>query len=174
MWPILQETADMATITEEIFNEKLYFLWSMWSIIFYIDFMTWTKIYIGFHLQEYDFDFGRFKYTLLCFSCTPYWLCDYRGFKSRLDRQKFHLFSSVFLDFLFYLGFSFTDSDNSQDSGARSPHRSSTIPLSPTREYGDVYLQLCIWDVYLVFLMAVHVVSKLLLVEIHPPQGISI
>ena len=32
MWPNLQETADLVTFTEKIFNGKLHFLCSVWNL----------------------------------------------------------------------------------------------------------------------------------------------
>ena len=43
----------------------------------------------------------------------------------------------------------------------------STLPLPPTQEYSDIYLQLCMWDDYYVFLIAKLVFTRLLLDEIY-------
>ena len=69
--------------------------------------------------------------------------------------------------FLFFLsGFSFTDTDDSQDSrGREGTIYYSTPPLPP--EHGDIYLQLCMWDDYHVFLIAKPVFTRLLLDEIY-------
>ena len=66
--------------------------------------------------------------------------------------------------FFFLSGFSFTDTDDSQDSkGREGTIFYSTIPLSPTHEHWDIYLQhlfdiyvatICMWDGYHVFLIA--------------------
>ena len=48
--------------------------------------------------------------------------------------------------FVFFLsGFSFTDTDDSQDSrGREETIFFSTLPLPPAQEHSDIYLQLCI------------------------------
>ena len=51
--------------------------------------------------------------------------------------------------------------------GKRRDQLYSTLPLSPDHEYSDIYLQLCIWDDYHVFLIASHVITRLLLDEIY-------
>ena len=42
----------------------------------------------------------------------------------------------------------------------------STIPLPPSHEHSDIYLQLCIWDDYHIFLIVPLVFIRLLLDEI--------
>ena len=60
----------------------------------------------------------------------------------------------------------FTDNDDSQDSGGREGTIFySTILLPPTHKHLDIYLQLCIWYDYHVFLIATLVFSRLLLDE---------
>ena len=57
--------------------------------------------------------------------------------------------------FFFLSGFSFTDTDNSQGSwGREGTIFYSTLPLPSAHEYSDIYLQLCTWDDYLIFLIA--------------------
>ena len=70
---------------------------------------------------------------------------------------------------LFFLsGFSFTDTEDSQDSRGREGTISySTLPLQPAHEHWDIYLQLCMWDEYHVFLIATLVFTRLLLDEIY-------
>ena len=61
---------------------------------------------------------------------------------------------------LFFLsGFSFTDADNSPGSRGREGRTifHSTLPLPPAHEPWDIYLQLCMWDDYHVFLIATFV-----------------
>ena len=49
----------------------------------------------------------------------------------------------------------FTDTDDSQDSRGRvGTIFYSTLPFPPTHEHWHIYLQLCMWDDYHVFLMA--------------------
>ena len=43
----------------------------------------------------------------------------------------------------------------------------STLPLPPAHEHSDIYLQLCMWDGYPVFLIAKLVFTRLLLNEIY-------
>ena len=70
---------------------------------------------------------------------------------------------------LFFLsGFSFTDTEDSQDSrGREGTIFYSTLPLSPAHKHWDIYLQLCMWDDYHVFLIATLVFTRLLLDEIY-------
>ena len=68
----------------------------------------------------------------------------------------------------FLSGFSFTDTNDSQDSREREGTLFySAQPLPPAHEYWDNYLQLCMWDDYHVFLIATLVFTRLLLNEIY-------
>ena len=51
----------------------------------------------------------------------------------------------VLKDFFFFLSrFSFTDTDNSQDSrGREGTFLYSTLPLPPVHEHSDIYVQPC-------------------------------
>ena len=72
------------------------------------------------------------------------------------------------LIFFFLSGFSFTDPDNSQDSRWREGTIVySTLPLPPADEHSNIYLQLCTWDDYHIFLIATLVSTRLLLDEIY-------
>ena len=65
-------------------------------------------------------------------------------------------------------GFSFTDTGDSQDSRGREwTIFYSTLPLSPSHEHSDIYLQLCMWDDYHMILIATLVFTRLLLDEIY-------
>ena len=79
------------------------------------------------------------------------------------------LFRLQFFFFFFFLsGFSFTDSDNSQDSrGREGIFIYSTLPLPPAHEHSDIYVQLCTWDDYHIFLIATLIFTRLLLNEIY-------
>ena len=56
------------------------------------------------------------------------------------------------LFFIFLSGFSFTDTDDSQDSRERDETIFYyTIPLTPTHKHSDIYLHFCMWDDYHVF-----------------------
>ena len=66
-------------------------------------------------------------------------------------------------DIFFLSGFSFTDTDSSQDSrGREGTFFYSSLPLSPTHEHSDIHLQLRMRDDYHVFLIATPVFTKLL------------
>ena len=55
------------------------------------------------------------------------------------------------VDFFFFFlsGFSFSDTDDSQESrGREGTIFYSTLPLPPAHEHSDIYLQLCMWDDY--------------------------
>ena len=70
--------------------------------------------------------------------------------------------------FFFLSGFSFTDTDDSQDSkGREGTTFYYTLPLPPTHEHWDIYLQLCMWDDYHVFLIGTLVFTRLLVDEIY-------
>ena len=74
----------------------------------------------------------------------------------------------IFLFFFYQSGFSFTDTNNSQDSREREGGIFySTLPVPPTHEHQDIYLQLCTWDSYHIFLIATLVFTRLLLDEIY-------
>ena len=69
----------------------------------------------------------------------------------------------------------FTDTNDSQDSrGREETIFYSTLPLPPADKHWDIYLQLCMWDDYRVFLIATLVFTRLLLGEILPPYQITI
>ena len=68
----------------------------------------------------------------------------------------------------FSIRFFFTDTDDSHDSkGREGKIFFSTLPLPPAHEHWDIYLQLCMWDDYHVFLIATLVFTRLLLNEIY-------
>ena len=68
----------------------------------------------------------------------------------------------------FFIKVFFTDTDDSQGSrGKEGTIFYSTLPLPPAHEHWDIYLQLCKWDYYHVFLIAALVFTRLLLDEIY-------
>ena len=70
--------------------------------------------------------------------------------------------------FFFLIRIFFTDTDDLQDSrGREGTIFYSTLPLPPAHEHWDIYLQLCMWDEYHVFLIATLVFTRLLHDEIH-------
>ena len=90
------------------------------------------------------------------------------------------------IPFVFLSGFSFTDTDDSQDGRGREKtifystlllppaHKDwgiylfyCTLPLPPIHKYLDIYLQLCMWDDYHIFLIAPLIFTRLLLDELY-------
>ena len=68
---------------------------------------------------------------------------------------KVSLFFFYLFIFFFLSGFSFTNTDNSPDNRRREGTIFySTLRFSPAHEHWDIYLQLCMWDDYHVFLIA--------------------
>ena len=77
-------------------------------------------------------------------------------------------FISMFLRSFFSIRVFFTDTGDSQDSrGREGTIFYSTLPLPPAHEHWHIYLQLCMWDDYHVFLIATLVFARLLLDEIY-------
>ena len=78
------------------------------------------------------------------------------------------------LNFFFLLVLSFTDTNDSGDSRVRERTISySTLPLPLAYKHSDIYLQLCMWDDYHMFLIAPLVLNRLLL-DILLPYRITI
>ena len=70
--------------------------------------------------------------------------------------------------FFFLSGFSFTDTDDSQDSrGREGTIFYSTLPHPPAHKHSDIYLQLWMCDDYHALLIASLVFIRLLLDEIY-------
>ena len=60
------------------------------------------------------------------------------------------------------------DTDDLQGSMKREGTISySALPLPPAHEHSDIYLQLCMWDDYHIFLITSLVFTRLLLDEIY-------
>ena len=71
--------------------------------------------------------------------------------------------------FFFLSGLPFTDTDSIQDSrGREETIFYSTLPLPPAHKHSDIYLELCMWVDYHIFLIAPLVFTRLLLDEIYP------
>ena len=71
-------------------------------------------------------------------------------------------------EFFSLSGFFFTDTDDSQDSRGRvGTIFYSTLTLPPAHEHSDIYLQLCMWNNYHIFLFAPLVFTRSLLDEIY-------
>ena len=70
--------------------------------------------------------------------------------------------------FFFYQGFlSQTLTIHMTARGERGTIFYSTLPLPRAHEHRDIYLQLCVWDDYHVFVIATLVLTRLLLDEIY-------
>ena len=83
---------------------------------------------------------------------------------STYARPNVSLISYIFFSIRFF----FTDTDDSQDSrGREGKIFFSNLPLPPAHEHWEIYLQLCMWDDYQVFLIATLVFTRLLLNEIY-------
>ena len=68
----------------------------------------------------------------------------------------------------FSIGFSFRDTGNSQDSGEREETMFySSLPVPPAHELSGLYLKLCMWDDYHIFLTTSVVTPRLPLDEIY-------
>ena len=64
--------------------------------------------------------------------------------------------------------FSFTNTDDSQDSrGREETIFYSTLPLPPAHEHSHIYLQISMWDDCHIFLVAPLVFTRLLLDDIY-------
>ena len=73
-----------------------------------------------------------------------------------------------FFFFFFYLGFlsrTLTTHRTAREGRGETIFY-STLPLPPAHEHSDIYLQLCMWDDYHIFLIAPLVFTRLLLDEI--------
>ena len=72
-------------------------------------------------------------------------------------------------NYIFFISwFSFTDTDDSQDSrGREGTIFYSTLPILRAYEHSDIYLQRCIWDDYYIFLIAALLFTRLLLNELY-------
>ena len=87
--------------------------------------------------------------------------------KSFLQTHSLPIIIYIYIYFLLS-GFSFTDTNNSQDSrGREGTFFYFTLPLPPAHEHSDIYVQLCTWDDYHIFLIATLVFTRLLLDEIY-------
>ena len=80
----------------------------------------------------------------------------------------FFLLLFVYFCCCWWWWFSFTDTGDSQDSrGREGTIFCFTLTLSPAHEHSGVYLHLCMWDDYHMFLIAPLVFTRLLLDEIY-------
>ena len=69
--------------------------------------------------------------------------------------------------FFFYQGFLSRTLTTHRTAGEGREPFFSTLPLPPTHEHSDIYLQLCTWDGYHIFLIVTLAFTKLLLDEIY-------
>ena len=72
--------------------------------------------------------------------------------------------SSLFFLFFFLIfiriAFSLTNSSRKMEESARKKPSYSLLPLPIVQKYWNLYLKLCIGDVYLVFFITVHVITS--------------
>ena len=116
--------------------------------------------------------------------CSPL-LCAYQGVTSVRSFGKFgvlcFLVTSMRFAFLSYYWryvFSFSDTDDLKNN----KEREAIMFISPCHfhAFGDIdasthiFLQLCFWDFYLMFLITVHVITRLSLNETYQLPGFSI
>ena len=128
------ETADLVAFAGEILNGKLHFLCRGSMCCNLCLTILWILIAIKLYLIC--------KFIVIVIS--------------RFSDNLFTLLGDDWnIDFLFYQGFFFTDTDNSQDSrGKEGTIFYSTLPLPPVHEHSDIYLQPWTWDDYHIFLIA--------------------
>ena len=69
--------------------------------------------------------------------------------------------------FFFYQGFLSRTLTTHRTAGEGRGPSYSTLPLPPAHEHSDIYLQLCTWDGYHIFLIVTLAFTKLLLDEIY-------
>ena len=84
------------------------------------------------------------------------------------NKKNCRIKQKYYTQFFFSIRVFFTDTDDSQDSrGREGTIFYSTLPLPPAHEHWDIYLQLCMWDDYHIFLITTLVFTRLLLDEIY-------
>ena len=74
--------------------------------------------------------------------------------------------------FFFYQGFLHRHWRSQDSRGREETIFYSTLPLPPAHEHWDIYLQLCVWDDYHVFLITTLVFTRLPLDEIYHLIGL--
>ena len=89
------------------------------------------------------------------------------GIARKQRHRKFCIWRRTYQRFFFLSGISSTNTDNSQDSRREGTIFDSTLPLPPAHEHSDIYLQLCTWDDFHIFLIEKPVFTRLLLDEIY-------
>ena len=111
------------------------------------------------HIAQLSISWKKFEEFLLCAKCLN---------TEFLPASTFH-FRTEYGNLLFFLsGFSSQTLTIHRIAGEeRGSSFYSTLPLPPTHEHWDIYLQLCMWDDYHVFLIATLVFTRLLLDEIY-------
>ena len=75
--------------------------------------------------------------------------------------------------FFLYQGFPHRHWQSTGQQGREGTIFSSTLPLQPAHKHWEIYLQLCMWDDYHVFLDATLVFTRLLLDEIYHLIGLT-
>ena len=118
-------------------------------------------------------NFGYLKQILIPLGGSNNWesIVYFKQRNSCEDKKSRNLgnkLSQIFLFFFFLSGFSFTDTNDSQDSREREVTIFySTLLLPPVYEYWDIYLQFCMWHDYHIFLIKPLVFTNLLLDKIY-------
>ena len=89
-----------------------------------------------------------------------------------VDTQLHTIYSSSYAHqakhfFFFYQGFFSGRLTTHRTAGEGRGPSYSTLQLQPSHEHSDIYLQLCTWDDYHIFLIATLVFTRLLLNEIY-------
>ena len=91
-----------------------------------------------------------------------------RPYFGKLIMLTFKIYFILTSFFFFYQGLlSRTLTTHRTPGEGRGPFFYSTLPLPPTHEHSDIYLQLCKWDDYHIFSIATLVFTRLLLDEIY-------
>ena len=118
-------------------------------------FFKWQQLWLHFRNSTLS---SNYLLTHVCHSCKK------RPPEVLYRECCLYKFSNIF----FLSGYSFTDTGNSQDSRGREGNMFYfSLPLQPAHEYSDIYLQLCMWDDYHVFVIASLVITRMLLDEIY-------
>ena len=103
------------------------------------------------------------------------WTCEFCCPNQMLTEKmlSFHCFLLYMIFFSLWVFF-YVDIDDSRVSGKGRTNLYSYLSLPLALKHSDIYLEVYNWDDYHVFLMAAHVITRLLLNEIQQTLGISI
>ena len=114
--------------------------------------------------QSCKFDF---KHVFICFNHLSYNFSEIIFLVVSVKRKEKDVLFFIFKWYIFFpIGVFLTDTDDSQDSREKEGAIfDSTLTLPPAHEHRDIYLQLCMWNDYHVFLMATLVFTRLLVLQ---------